>query len=354
MPASRLRPRLLLPAVLFSLAATLSSLSRGGSAALLPGFATAFGTFDQSHLLLSVWSVLGPAPHELEATPRGICPLPAGTFTAAGGGRQFAFGMPTGFYEGPVVIWLPGTGNDCSGAYRQEFFATISSNLPSLCVAYDTNAAFLAGRSRTVALSITEEIERLIGIGMAALKASYPGCGVLADLNVGVGAASGWEWERLILSGHSQGAVHAARLSQRHRVGRAIFFSSPCAMFNDELAWMSGPFATPADRLFGLTSVADMTCPWDSRGWNLLFGVNQVGVRRQWARIGITDLLEVNERTPLASYSPGNSHGIYLAMKRAIGCLYVDGHTETVYDLLPPCWYDRKRTWGLLFGWVNK
>ena len=293
---------------------------------------------------------LGRGVIKPEAAPRGKCPpLAPRVFNA--GGQEFAFGMPEDSEsDGPVVIFLPGTGSDCDKEHRTEFFTTVSSHLPTLCVAYDTTAAFT---EEAVAVSITDEIERQIGNGVAALIESHPGCSLLASLNVRGDDASGWDWGRLILSGHSQGGVHAARISQRHRVGRAVFLSSPCAMFSDAIPWMSDPFATPPERLFGLTSVADETCPWEKRGWNLLFNVNQIGVRRQWARIGITDLLEVSDRTSPA-YTLGSSHGVYLTMKRsAVGCgLYVNGHTETIHDLIRPCWYDRKRTWGLLYGWV--
>jgi dienelactone hydrolase len=62
-------------------------------------------------------------------------------------------------------------------------------------------------------------------------------------------------WERIVVSGHSQGAGMAAYIAQRNRVARVVLFSSPWDFYgrNRQIApWvLDGPRATPSDLWFG-------------------------------------------------------------------------------------------------------
>lgn len=62
-------------------------------------------------------------------------------------------------------------------------------------------------------------------------------------------------WERIAVSGHSQGAGMAAYIAQRNRVARVILFSSPWDYYgrNQQIApWvLDGPRATPSEFWFG-------------------------------------------------------------------------------------------------------
>jgi pimeloyl-ACP methyl ester carboxylesterase len=63
------------------------------------------------------------------------------------------------------------------------------------------------------------------------------------------------KWERIVVSGHSQGAGMAAYIAQRNRVARVVLFSSPWDFYgrDREIApWvLAGPRATPADLWYG-------------------------------------------------------------------------------------------------------
>lgn len=62
-------------------------------------------------------------------------------------------------------------------------------------------------------------------------------------------------WERIVVSGHSQGAGMAAYIAQRKRVARVVLFSSPWDFYGRDrqiAPWvLKGPGATPSDFWFG-------------------------------------------------------------------------------------------------------
>ncbi len=82
------------------------------------------------------------------------------------------------------------------------------------------------------------------------------------------------KWTRIAVSGHSQGAGMTAYIAQRHRVARAILFSSPWDFFGRgrQLApWITdGPGATPADLWFGAYHKKENTADLIARSYAAL------------------------------------------------------------------------------------
>lgn len=67
-------------------------------------------------------------------------------------------------------------------------------------------------------------------------------------------------WKNTIVSGHSQGGVHAAFMAQMHEVKRVLMFASPndySAHFNQSAPWINQNFATPMERFFAFGNYFD-------------------------------------------------------------------------------------------------
>ncbi|MFZ6011396.1 MAG: BPSS1187 family protein [Bacteroidota bacterium] len=72
--------------------------------------------------------------------------------------------------------------------------------------------------------------------------------------------ANGLIYSKLLVAGHSQGGGHSAFLAHKVSVDRAIFFCSPndySIRYHSVAPWLSAPFATTADRLYGLIHAGD-------------------------------------------------------------------------------------------------
>jgi hypothetical protein len=65
-------------------------------------------------------------------------------------------------------------------------------------------------------------------------------------------------WERIIVSGHSQGAGHAAFISTQRRVARVVMFGGGPDRSAGQLASWVAPGATPGSRYFGFVHVDDV------------------------------------------------------------------------------------------------
>ncbi len=98
----------------------------------------------------------------------------------------------------------------------------------------------------TPAESIVNRLTKLL----AALDRDHPSEGWGQYLDAGAP-----KWDRIAVSGHSQGAGMAAYIAQRKRVARVILFSSPWDFFGRDrrlAPWvLTGPGATPPDAWFG-------------------------------------------------------------------------------------------------------
>jgi hypothetical protein len=80
-------------------------------------------------------------------------------------------------------------------------------------------------------------------------------------------ASGAVRWDRVVVSGHSQGAGHAAFIARLHRVARAVLFSG-----TEPAPWtQAGDFATPAADFFGFAHLLEPIYPpiqasWDNIG----------------------------------------------------------------------------------------
>lgn len=96
--------------------------------------------------------------------------------------------------------------------------------------------------------------------------------GAWSDFLVG---NDGVRWERLLVSGHSQGGGHAALLGKRHNVARVLMLASPCDALADgtPASWLSDPTGwttDPRTRFRGLWAEGDDVCPAAPAVWERL------------------------------------------------------------------------------------
>jgi hypothetical protein len=81
-------------------------------------------------------------------------------------------------------------------------------------------------------------------------------------------------WDRIAVTGHSQGAGMAAFIAQRKRVARVVLFSSPWDFYGRgmQLApWvLAGPGATPSDLWFGAFHKKENTADLIARAYRVL------------------------------------------------------------------------------------
>jgi hypothetical protein len=74
-------------------------------------------------------------------------------------------------------------------------------------------------------------------------------------------------WSKVAVSGHSQGAGHAAMIGHVHRVHRVGMLAGPpdfSTYFDAPAQWLSEPGATPAESYFGFGHVDDALVPEDN------------------------------------------------------------------------------------------
>ncbi|MDP3231417.1 MAG: hypothetical protein Q8N26_01485 [Myxococcales bacterium] len=81
-------------------------------------------------------------------------------------------------------------------------------------------------------------------------------------------------WDKVIVSGHSQGGGHAALIGKRQSVARVVMLASPCDSAGGTVAtWLSSPSGyktDPSTTFFGLASMGDTTCPRAHDAWQAL------------------------------------------------------------------------------------
>ena len=82
------------------------------------------------------------------------------------------------------------------------------------------------------------------------------------------------KWDRIVVSGHSQGAGMAAFIAQRKRVARVVLFSSPWDFYGRDrqiAPWvLKGPGATPSDAWYGAYHEKENTAQLIAREYSAL------------------------------------------------------------------------------------
>jgi hypothetical protein len=81
-------------------------------------------------------------------------------------------------------------------------------------------------------------------------------------------------WDKVIVSGHSQGGGHAALIGKRQAVARVVMLAAPCDSAMGAVAsWLAsgaGYKTDPATKFFGLASMGDTICPRAPDAWQAL------------------------------------------------------------------------------------
>lgn len=127
---------------------------------------------------------------------------------------------------------------------------------------------FGTGQSAVVTNSAPESIESRLVTLLRALAQSQPDRGWDLYLD-----GQTPRWDRIVVSGMSQGAGMAAFIAKRHVVRRVVLFSSPWDVAgpnHDPAPWLSDSSATPPDRWFAEYHRRELTTKLISRAYAAL------------------------------------------------------------------------------------
>jgi len=233
---------------------------------------------------------------------------------------------PLGTSTGRLLVHLPGTGGKPqstllllrrAGSQRLHAVGLAYPNVPtvdSLCSDSSDRDCFakvrleiIDGTDRTPLVSVdrTNSIENRLSALLGALAAQHPAEGWSQFLAAGVP-----RWDRIVISGHSQGGGHAALMARDRVMAGVCMFGSPkdtSNFFNAPAAWLSESHQTPTDRYFGFNHRQD----------------SQAVTLRNWAALGLAALgaaVDVDATPPpyagsrqlttnAVPASPGQYHG---------------------------------------------
>lgn len=231
-----------------------------------------------------------------------LTPAEAGVSGEGAKVDQYAL-RPTGTVRNRLLVFLNGSGSEPAAAtvgLAQSWYGVARSEglhvlgvsyrsgmaIGALCQGVDTcfepsRMALVTGSPHVGAATalanvmVDEGIEQRIAAALKVLAARDPEGG-WGDFLEGESV----RWERLLVSGHSQGGGHAALLGKRHLLERVIMLASPCDSLADGtvarwLSW-SPSWATPSARFTGLWTPGDAVCPSAPASWQQL-GVPSVG-----------------------------------------------------------------------------
>lgn len=133
-------------------------------------------------------------------------------------------------------------------------------------------------------------------------------------------------WDRIAVSGYSQGAGHAAFIAHNVKVLKAGLYSGPGdvnAPLGDQVArWMEGPSRTPADRIAGFTHADD-----EIAVLNL--------VRSNWQALGLSGEPVYVDRRAKTAAAEAISRQFVTRLPAALADDYAN-HAATVRDAYVP------------------
>lgn len=209
------------------------------------------------------------------ANPRGVLLL---FFNGSGGSPRAGVGTATGSWYGVARA---------QGLHVLAPSYVSGSAIGQLCLGNDacfepSRASILTGDvvSGSAAslsdLTADEGAYERIAAALLVLADSDPsgGWGEFLDRAKLPDAEAAIRWDKVMVSGHSQGGGHAALVGKRNQVARVIMLASPCDGVGSSVAtWLSsaaGWKTDPATRFFGLWSMGDTTCPRAPEAWRAL------------------------------------------------------------------------------------
>ena len=260
------------------------------------------------------------APGRVSPSP----PVPARASAAAGGGvpghvtvheilprtadpRAGGPGYPSlalagepGAWNGKLVVFLPGTGDEpscCQMFLTQAAVAgfhvigltydnitAVASRCRNDLSCYGTvhqNVFTGAGPGRFSRVPPEDGIEHRLVTLLSYLGRVYPGEGWASFLSAGLPA-----YRSIVICGHSQGGAEAAFIATRRRVAGVVMLSSPPDTDNrlQPAAWLAGVPAgkTPLARYFGFVHRGDpfydrISADWKAMGLDALGPLTPVG-----------------------------------------------------------------------------
>ncbi len=166
-----------------------------------------------------------------------------------------------------IFVFFPGTSSKCN--YYSDLFDTIGNSknkylennsnktIDILCIDYKTSLNYsikyynhnsFQNRASSLKYSIIESLKKIKLITNKSFISNK-------DIPV---------WDKIISSGHSQGGVIATAFAKKYHLKKLILFSSPGCQFNKTLHnWLSLPFATKINRIYGIMSLQDTILPWN-------------------------------------------------------------------------------------------
>ncbi len=177
--------------------------------------------------------------------------------------------------------------------------------------------------SNGVAVNAANSIEHRLQRALQYLVQTQPEAG----WSQYVDSAGAIRWDRVRLSGHSQGGGHAAYIATQRAVDRACLFSSPADYDNlrqQPAAWLSAATATPASRVYGFAHDRDTV-------------VGFAKVQSTWTALGLAAfgaVASVDVALPTAGYQ--GRHMLASDLPAVGGLPGTPYHGMPVVDLLTP------------------
>ena len=182
--------------------------------------------------------------------------------------------------DAPLAVFLPGSGGRPENAMvmlntiEQQGYRTIGLEYddtpsvsqvcpqtpdPACSAAFRDMRSYGTGGFRQIANPVAEAIVPRLVAALKALAAAAPqeGWGGYLD-------GDQPRWDRIALSGLSQGAGMAAYIAKTHAVRRVVLFSSPWDVTGSDkrpAPWLSTPAATPVDRWYASYHAREKTVP---------------------------------------------------------------------------------------------
>jgi len=145
-----------------------------------------------------------------------------------------------------------------------------------------TRATILTGAFQRGAANILTDVTyeegafRRIVAALETLSEQDPagGWGDFLDRTMLLDAEAAIRWDKVIVSGHSQGGGHAALVGKRQAVKRVVMLASPCDGVSGAAAtWLgsaAGYRTSPATAFFGVAAMGDVICPRAPAIWQAL------------------------------------------------------------------------------------
>lgn len=265
------------------------------------------------------------------ATARSFAPALADPAVTTFNNSHYAYRNAAATERGRLFLFLPGTGAfpiqyrqvlRCAADHGFHALGLMYVNSPSVGELTSSEPSDAAGKVRLeiidgtdrtplVNVNRTNSIENRLIAALQYLQTQAPSENWAQFLDAGPDI----RWDRIIVSGHSQGGGHAAVLSKKEVCNRALIFNASdwSSTAGRPADWMSGPSATPVERVYGIGHLRDplVVAAQIRLGWSALglprLGAEQVPESGGYP-FGYTHQFMTN-LDPSDMSSPQNFHG---------------------------------------------